>query len=183
MSIYSPKISGKQLEYENKYQQVYRVQADFGDFSKEYFVIETGHRAGVVVDVQGSILLVRQYRLLIDGLSWEIPGGRVDEGEAPMVAASRECLEETGVQCLGLSSLIFYQKGMDTSHNPTHLFYCDRVEDTSPERPVTPQEVVEWEWVPLNQTIKMIFSGEIVDSFTIIALLAYQNRLVEQAAA
>ena len=38
-----------------------------------------------------------------------------------------------------------------------------------------PGEIESIEWIPLPECIKMITSGEIVDSFTIIALLAYSN--------
>ena len=89
----------------------------------------------------------------------------------------RECLEETGVRCLNVNKLVYYEKGMDTAHNPTFLFYCDQIEDSSPEKKVNPKEIVDWEWVPLEQAVRMIFQGEIVDSFTIIALLAYQHHL------
>src|SRR5712692_2294872 len=97
--LQSPRIGPRELLYEDKYQQIYRVIADFGPFTKEYFVRDTGERAGVVVLSDDSVLLVRQYRLLLDDLSWEIPGGKVDDGETPKEAAIRECLEETGVLC------------------------------------------------------------------------------------
>jgi hypothetical protein len=84
----SPIIEHHQLVYQNKYQQIYRIVANFGDFTKEYFVSETGIRVGVVAVKDGKVLLVRQYRLLIDGLSWEIPGGGVDEGESIEAASS-----------------------------------------------------------------------------------------------
>lgn len=75
---------------------VQRVTADFAGFTKGYFVTDYGQHAGLMV-VQGeSALLVRQYRLLIDQVPWEIPGERVDDGETPEVATVRECLEETG---------------------------------------------------------------------------------------
>ena len=40
-----------------------------------------------MVAVPGDlIMLVRQYRLLVNSLSWEILGGGVEDGEAPEAA-------------------------------------------------------------------------------------------------
>jgi len=66
-------------------------------------------------------LLVRQYRLLIDGLSWEIPGGGVEANENPEDAALRECLEETGISCRNLHTLVSFHVGLDNVHNPTSV--------------------------------------------------------------
>lgn len=170
-----PVISERQLVYENPYQQVYSVKANFGSFSKEYFVTDTGQRAGVVAMNDGNVLLVRQYRLLINDLSWEIPGGKVDPGETPEAAAVRECLEETGIRCFNTQQLMFYHPGLDTRHNPTHLFYSENTSEEPEDLEIHPDEVTASEWVPLDRCLEMIFNGQIVDSFTIIGLLAYQR--------
>jgi 8-oxo-dGTP pyrophosphatase MutT (NUDIX family) len=175
----SPKISPRQVVYEDRHQQIYQVSADFGDFQKEYFVRDSGPRAGVAVVREGAILLVRQYRLLIDRLSWEIPGGKVDDGETPESAAIRECLEETGLLCRNLKPLIFYHPGLDTFHNPTHLFYTQNFVEQN-RSVYNPQETVEHAWVPLTRCIEMIFNQEIVDAFSIVAILAYQNLNVKR---
>ena len=173
-NTYSPQIGRQQVVYENQYQQVYRVTADFGTFTKEYFVTDTGKRAGLVVVWGDSVLLVRQYRLLIDGLSWEIPGGRVDDGEPPEAAAVRECLEETGIRCHDLKPLITFHQGLDTIHNPTYLFHTDDFVETVQDRNARhAQEVQEHVWVPLERCIHMVSTRQIVDSFSIIALLSY----------
>lgn len=44
----------------------------------------------------GKVLLVRQWRYGIGSETLEIPGGMVEPGEEPSVAAARELLEETG---------------------------------------------------------------------------------------
>ena len=120
------------------------------------------------------MLLVKQYRLLINGISWEIPGGKVDDGETPELAAVRECLEETGVRCLNPRPLLFYHPGLDMNHNPTHIFHSGEIAVDHQPQSIHTQEVSGWEWVPLARCTGMIFGRQIMDSFSIVGLLAYQ---------
>ncbi|WP_169305312.1 NUDIX hydrolase [Coraliomargarita akajimensis] len=46
--------------------------------------------------VEGELVMIRQFRWGADELTWEFPGGIVDEGEDPVVAGVRELREETG---------------------------------------------------------------------------------------
>lgn len=169
-----PQIGDRQVVYENQYQQVYQVRANFHGFAKEYFVTDYGRRAGLVVVRGESVLLVRQYRLLINRVSWEIPGGSVDSGETPEAAAVRECLEETGVQCCNLKPLLFFHPGLDTLQNPTYLFYTGEFGGAMGEN-LHAHEVIQHHWVPLDCCIEMIFGQQIVDSLSIVGLLAYRT--------
>lgn len=174
----SPTIGPRKLVYENPHQQVYRVKVDFNEFSKEYFVNEFGERTGVVVAKGAEILLVRQYRLLINRIAAEIPGGKIDDGETPESATIRECFEETGVKCNSLRPLIRYHPGLDTYHNPTRLFYCRDFEETaSVESFSRPGETAGYLWMPLDKCLDMVFSGQIMDTFSIIGLLSYCYRV------
>lgn len=47
----------------------------------------------------GQVILVRQYRFGTQKLSWEVPGGIIDDGEEPVAAGLRELSEETGYRC------------------------------------------------------------------------------------
>ena len=171
-----PIISAKKIVYQDKNRQIYRVEADFGATSKEYLVSDSGKRAGLVVVQGDAILLVRQYRLLINRLSWEIPGGKVEDRESAEVAAIRECLEETGLRCRDLKPLLNFHPGLDAWYNPTALFYSDQFDEVV-NNPSDPLEVEEQVWVPLSHCIQMILDQEIVDSFSIVALLAYNTLL------
>ncbi|MDZ4799045.1 MAG: NUDIX hydrolase [Bryobacteraceae bacterium] len=163
------------LDYSNRFMDIRHTRADFGAFHKDYYVVDLGPRAGIVALRDGCVLMTRQYRFLIDGYSWEIPGGRVDAGESPEVAAVRECVEETGIRCSELKPLVVYYPGLDNFDNRTSLFYSEKVEVAAPFAP-NDAEVVEISWVAVDTCLDMIFRGEILDALTVAGLLACQVR-------
>ena len=110
---------------------------------------------------------------MVNRLSWEIPGGKVHEGETPEVAAVRECFEEAGVRCLNLNPLATYHQGLDTSYNHTYIFYSEDVEDSSSSHTFDPREVNEYAWVSLARCMEMVSQGQVLDSFTLVGLLSY----------
>jgi 8-oxo-dGTP pyrophosphatase MutT (NUDIX family) len=169
----TPRIGPRQVVYENQYQQIYRVTVQFDGFQKEFFVNDYGQRTGLVIAREDEVLLVRQYRLLVNAVAWEIPGGRVDAGETPEAAAIREGLEEACLHCRNLKRLLYFHPGLDTFHNPTHLFYT-RDFAPAPREHLHAHEVSDQVWVPLGRCLEMIFAQQIVDSLTIAALFAFR---------
>lgn len=167
-----PRLGPRTLEYENPHQRVFRMEADFGGFAKTYYPSVHGTRVGLVVPREEEVLLVRQYRLMGDGPSLEIPGGRVDEGETPEQAALREAREEACVTCAGVVPLVRFMPGMDNYDNPTHVFVAHGVSDAGTFVP-DEREVVERLWLPLDGALALIAAGGIACGMTILALLAY----------
>lgn len=174
MSRSQPVFGPAELVYQDPYQQIYRQTADFGAFKREYFMTRYGARASVIVVRGEEVLLCRQYRRLWNGLTWEIPGGKVDAGETPQSAAIRECLEETGIRCLETHALVQYHPGSDIIDNPTHIFFSRRFVE-EPKSWTTEHEVEPPVWMPLPRCVEMIFSRDIVDGMTVASLLAYHT--------
>ncbi|MGD1120265.1 MAG: NUDIX domain-containing protein [Dehalococcoidales bacterium] len=80
-------VTTAETVYRDKNQVIRKVKARFEGFDKEYLVSDHGERAAIVAVKNGEILLTRQYRLLISKLSYEIPGGKIEEGETLEAAA------------------------------------------------------------------------------------------------
>lgn len=164
------KLEHQGIVYEDNFKKIEKIHAQFNGFSKEYFVSDYGEKAAVVVVKDGNILLARQYRLLINNLSYEIPAGKVNDNESPKDAAMRECLEETGFKCQNLERLISYDPDLEYSKNHTHVFHTSDVKDVSSQK-------FQCTWKPLHECLSMIFKGEIVDSLSIISIFAYANTI------
>ena len=154
--------------------RITRVDADFGEYSKSYYVVSLGPRCGVVAVRDGEVLLVQQYRFLVDRLCWEIPGGKVEDGEPPSDAARRECREESGVDCVTLEPFLVYYPGLDNVENRTSLFVCHDPEQKDAFLPT--REVTACEWIPLSRAIEMVFTGEILDAMSVAGLMGYAVR-------
>lgn len=172
----NPRIGPRERVYQNPYHYIDRVTVQFEGFAKDIFVSEHGSRVGVLIVRHDMILLVRQYRLLVNDLAWEIPGGKVDRDETPEDAAIREALEETCLRCRNLKPLLYFHPGLDTCNNPTFMFLAAEFEAASEDN-LQRHEVSERVWVPLEECLRMIFARQIVDSLTVAALLAYHTRL------
>ena len=164
-------VTTQETVYQDHLRRIYRKVAEFEGFTKQYLVSDTGERAAVLVTHGSYVLLVRQYRLLINDISLEIPGGKVDDRETAEKTAIRECQEETGVECRNLNYLLNYYPGLDVTYNPTYIFYSNETVPTSITR--TERSV----WLPLEVCLDLVFSGKIQDAMTIIALLTYFIRV------
>ena len=174
MSGRLPSLGPREIVYQNPYQRVSRQVADFGDFSKEYFVTHYGTRVAVVVIRDDAVLLCRQYRLLPGRVSWEIPGGKLEESETPEAAAIRECLEETGVRCHTVQPLIDFLLSSEMIDNPTHVFHATEISE-EPLR-LDRREAELPVWVPLDECLRRVFARDIIDHLSVTALLAYAMR-------
>lgn len=174
MDIVKTQKGKKIVEHQNKHFYVYSQEVDFGPFSKKYYVAEYGTKACLLIVHNHSVLLARQYRFLIDRPVWEIPGGKVEDGENAAESAVRECEEETGIRGLNVKPLIYYPQGLDCMNAGARLFYATEYECVKQFKS-NPAEVDMIQWVSLNDCMEMIKQGEILDHCSMMALLYYQH--------
>jgi 8-oxo-dGTP pyrophosphatase MutT (NUDIX family) len=122
----------------------------------------------VVHDPERGVLMLHRHRFVVDAWGWEIPGGRIDEGETPVQTAEREALEETGWRP-GLTRPLFsYNPISGLSDARFHVFAAD---GATRERDPDLVETDRVEWTPLDELRRLIDRGEIMDGFSLTALL------------
>ena len=119
------------------------------------------------------LLLIRQYRYATGGPIWEVPAGRLEQGEAPEACARRELLEETGATAARWERLTTIYTTPGFTDERIHIFAA-RDLTVDPERTRhEPDEFVEPTSTPVSRALMMIRDGEIVDGKTIVAVLFF----------
>lgn len=136
------------------------------------------HRGSAVMmarDARGRILLVRQYRLPARAYLWELPAGRIDEGETPLRAARRELREETGCTARKWTRLIEFYPSPGYVEEKMTVFLAEDLKQGEAE-PME-DERIETGWFTLKQMEEMIARGQIRDAKTIIGWAVAKCRL------
>jgi ADP-ribose pyrophosphatase len=135
-----------------------------------YGVVTCGQCVGVLpfVDPQ-TVLLIKQYRYVADRVTWEMPTGGMHAGEAMEAAAQRELAEEIGYRAGRLTHVCTYHTSKSVMDETAHLFIGQEL--VKAELLPDDTEFIEVRPFPFAEALRMVLSGEIVDSMTIIAVL------------
>ena len=133
-----------------------------------------GAAAIVPFEDDDTVLLIRQYRYAAGGTIWEVPAGKLD-GEAPQVCAARELEEEVGRRAGRLEALVSIWTTPGFTDERIHLFAAFDLETIPPRR--EEDEIIEVVPTPFSKALEMVFSGELDDAKSALALLHAAHRL------
>ena len=149
---------------------------DPGGFEIKRAIVKHGGSAVMMpVDDRGRILLVRQYRLPAQSYLWELPAGRVDEGETFLQAARRELKEETGYTAKRWKKIAAFFPSPGFLAEKMTIFLATGL--TAGESTPMDDERIETRWFAARDLGKWIESGKIIDAKTMIGFCRYLRHL------
>lgn len=140
---------------------------------REYYTLDFPRPAVGIVAVRGEeVLLIRQYRFIVDSYVWAIPSGGVAEAESLEEAAARELEEETGYRPTVLQPWLSCYASYGCSNQKFEIFLTDSVVKIE-NAPVDHNEVLSTQWFPRRELLDMILNNEVVDNLSLSPLLLF----------
>lgn len=144
---------------------------DSGFKIKRCVVRHKGSAVMMAVNENDEVLLVRQFRLPAGGYLWELPAGRLDEGETPLQGAKRELMEETGYRARTWKKLVEYWPSPGYVGEKMTIFLATNL--TAGEATPMDDERIEARWFSRDELARMIRAGKIRDGKTITGFLMW----------
>ena len=141
----------------------------------EFYYINSRDWAVVVArTVEGELVMVRQFRWGSDELSWELPGGIIDEGEDPVTAGLRELQEETGYIAESGRLIGHCQPNPAILNNHCHVIYADNCRLSEQGTDWDEHEEMEIRALPEAEVMQWAKECKIGHALALVGLLYYQ---------
>ena len=174
-----PELPHDFTEHQIETEQVYRgklldvrkdtVRLPDGQKAVREYIVHHGAAAIVPLVDPDTVLLEYQFRYPNRRHYYEIPAGKLDPGEAPLAAARRELLEETGYRARKWQRLAGLDLCIAYSTERIEFFLAQDLEFDGHSR--DDEEFLETVPVPLVQAYRWIEQGIINDAKTVAGLL------------
>jgi len=169
-----PNRLSRTVIYEDPWVNLYADEVQFpnGRIIDKHHVLEFEKEAvAVIVENKfDQILLVHAYRYPTNTIEWEIPAGSIDKGESILQAGKREVQEESGYETTQHELIYTYYPQNGISNQIFHIVHAKALEKKGD---FDRNEVKEMKWVSTKEIQEMIENKQIMDGFSLTALLLH----------
>lgn len=153
------------------------VELPNGEKSTREIVLHDPAVAVFALDDDGQALFVKQFRSPIERVIYEIPAGRVDEGEDKVQAAKRELEEETGYRAEEWEVLAEFYTSVGFSDEFMTIYQARKLTKVNQHLTLDEDEFLEVELMDYPTAMEKYHDGLMPDSKTVVALKHWQTLL------
>ena len=149
------------------------VRMPDGNIARREVVEHYGAVAVLAIDDDNNVVLVYQYRHPLGRRLWELPAGLLDlGGEPPHITAARELKEEAGLAATEWRTLVDLDSAPGFCDESVRVYLATGLTDVG--RPDAHDEEADLtvRWFPLDEAVRMVLDGEIVNSIAVGGILA-----------
>ena len=138
-----------------------------------YFIEMAGSCAIIPLFEDGTTVLLRSYRYLLDRTLWEFPIGGMRPGEIPQDVAQKELKEEAGIKAKRWTPLgrVAPYKGVSTEIG--HYFLAEDL--VLGDQELEPSEDVVVERMPFETARQLLLAQDLWDGQSIVGLMLYDR--------
>ncbi|NLB63769.1 MAG: NUDIX hydrolase [Fibrobacter sp.] len=146
-----------------------------GKIIEDFYTVEQPHWAIILAQtVNDTWVLTEQYRHGVQKYLWEFPAGIIEQGEAPLKAAQRELLEETGYHSDKWHTKQVLPVNPDRQSGHFHVFYASQARRIQ-EAQLDDSEDIKTQEFSTAQLKKKMLNGEFIHPHHIAAWLLNQD--------
>lgn len=170
-------VCSSQDAYQGQFLKMKKDIVSLPDGKETYreYLIHPGAVAIIPILNDGRILLERQFRYPVNAAMIEIPAGKLEVGEEPLLCAQRELLEETGYSAANWEYLGKIHPVISYSTEIIEIFMAQGLEQG--ERCLDEGEFLDVFAATLDEMHQWIDEGKITDVKTIVAVYHLAKRL------
>lgn len=154
------------------------IEYESGNESVREVVIHNGGSVVLPVTDDGKIVMITQYRYPFNKYFLELPAGKLEKDEDPLICAARELTEETGYSSKNIIKLGSIATSPGFCTELLHIYLAKNLTsgDSNREEGEYGMEVFE---LSIKEIEEKIVKGEIIDSKTICGIHYYTQLLIK----
>lgn len=133
------------------------------------------------IDDEGNVYLTKEFRFALNAEAIEALGGGMESNETPLEGASRELLEESGIEADEWIPLGTVHPFTTAIHSPSHLFMARKIRKNHLPHP-DGTEQIELLKIPFAEALEMAFDGRIVHAPSCVLIFRAHHFLQRESA-